>query len=429
MLRHVLVPMLFASVCSLGCREESSGPRDVEPSDQAFFCNLPGTLRFEADGAVRVTGGRGVDVVEFLQLPVGFCAHYYGNVGNARQLRFAPGGELFVASPTMNTTGGGRDGRSAIVVLPDDDADGVADTVLTFASGLPATQGMMFADGYFYYQDDLDILRTPYAPSQRALEGTPELVAHIDAWRSLLHWPKPIDQADDGTIYLGNGGDQDESCDLSRPFRGGIMRLDGAGGATPISKGYRNPIAIRCQRGHNLCYAAELAMDYSAGMGGREKLVPIREGDDLGFPCCQTQDIPASNNEPVPDCSTVAAEEVSFVIGDTPFSFDFERGLWSEPYKGSVFVPLHGAAGSWAGARIVAVAIDPETGLPLPGTNLPDVSPGAMSDFARGWDDGQRQHGRPSAVEFAEDGRMFVGNDNDGNIFWVAPFELRRPGF
>lgn len=42
-------------------------------------------------------------------------------------------------------------------------------------------------------------------------------------------------------------------------------------------------------------------------------------------------------------------------------------------------------------------------------------------DFAIGWDDGTFMHGRPSALTFALDGRLFVANDNDGSIIWIAP--------
>jgi hypothetical protein len=36
-------------------------------------------------------------------------------------------------------------------------------------------------------------------------------------------------------------------------------------------------------------------------------------------------------------------------------------------------------------------------------------------------------HGRATAVTFAPDGRMFVGDDTNGEIFWVAPVGLMRP--
>jgi hypothetical protein len=36
---------------------------------------------------------------------------------------------------------------------------------------------------------------------------------------------------------------------------------------------------------------------------------------------------------------------------------------------------------------------------------------GALSGFATGWDDGTLSHGRPAAVAFAADGRLFLGNE------------------
>jgi glucose/arabinose dehydrogenase len=43
-----------------------------------------------------------------------------------------------------------------------------------------------------------------------------------------------------------------------------------------------------------------------------------------------------------------------------------------------------------------------------------------MTDFATGWDDGTLEHGRPTAIAFSDDGRLFVGDDQKGVIFWIA---------
>jgi glucose/arabinose dehydrogenase len=427
----------FAGLVSLvtsGCHSSpsDSGPVDsgikVQPFDgsAANFCDLPGSVQFTESGMV-VVPGADTGKLTFLTLPVGFCVHYFGNVGNARQLRFAPGGELFVASPTTGTTGGGLNGKSAIVVLPDDDNDGYADSVTTFLPNLPSTQGLLFVKDYFYYQDDTRILRIPYQSGDRAPSAAGELVANITVYNSTLHWPKTLDQADDGTIYVGNGGDQSETCVEPHPFHGGIIKLDGTMGGAQVAQGLRNPIAVRCEPGKQLCFAAELSRDYSSAQGGREKLVPIRQGDDWGFPCCATKDAPYPDIMPVPNCASVTPEDASFVIGDTPFSFDFEPGKWAAPYAGSAFVPLHGTAGGWLGARVVAIQMDPITGLPMSATDISDgKSTGAMSDFAQGWDDGRNDHGRPGAVTFAPDGRLFLGDDNNGEIFWIAPLNLAR---
>jgi len=69
----------------------------------------------------------------------------------------------------------------------------------------------------------------------------------------------------------------------------------------------------------------------------------------------------------------------------------------------------------------VAIPMDPTTGMPLPSNNLEGGTDVGMVDFATGWDDSTLQHGRPAAVAFAPDGRLFVANDNNGMIFWIAP--------
>jgi glucose/arabinose dehydrogenase len=420
--------------------DASSDVNVVPPPDGSIQhpCNLPGALRFTDNGTVTVPGGDpSWPSLSFLHLPAGFCARYFGQVGDARQLRFAPGGELFVASPTAGTTGGNPSiGQGAIVILPDDNLDGLADAPITFlsfsgsASMGTTPSGMLFANGQFYYQDGnppgTKILRMPYVTGQRQPTAS-EQVADIALYTSSLHWPKPMDVADDGTIYVGNGGDQGESCVTPHPFHGGVLRIDPAPGANPggvqVAKGLRNPISVRCSKGHDLCFTLELAKDYTAGAGGREKMVPIRAGDDWGFPCCATQNLAYTDSPPNTDCSMVAAEQNSFLIGDTPFDVDFERGLWPGTWQGRAYLVTHGSAGAWTGARMVAIPMDPKTGLPLPSTNTQGTDVG-MVDFATGWDDGTLTHGRPAAVAFSSDGRLFVGNDNNGVIFWIAPIAM-----
>jgi glucose/arabinose dehydrogenase len=390
-------------------------------------CSLPGTIQFTGTGTIVLPGAMPGDPdLSFLHLPVGFCAHYFGTVGNARQLRFAPGGELFVASPTTLTTGDGANGQSAIVLLPDDNHDGRADTTVTYLGNLPSTQGLMFTPGFLYYQDDTQIMRVPYATGDRMPSGASEQVVDITYYSSVLHWPKTFDQADDGTIYIGNGGDQADTCVVPHPFHGGIRSVTdtttNATDGTPVAQGFRNPIAVRCLHGHDTCFALELALDYSFGQGGREKLVPIHTGDDWGFPCCATQNLPYQQ-WPDTNCASVTPEAVGWQIGDTPFGLAFAPSTWPGMWAGAAIVSTHGAVSVWTGARIVAIAMDPTTGLPRPGNDYvsPETDMGSMTDFATGWDDQTQSHGRPAAVELSSDGRLFVSNDNNGVIFWIAP--------
>ena len=405
------------------------------------YCSLPGSVLWGAAGPTTVPGGMpSTPPLEWLTLPEGFCAHYFGTVGDARQLRFAPGGELFVASPTTTTTGGAAgEGTAEIVVLPDDNHDGTADRSITFLSGLPSTQGLMFANDSLYFQDGATVERLPYKKGDRQPSAMPQVVTALSAPpiavpQDSLHWPKAMDIAMDGTMYVTNGGSQGDACLSTNPTRGAIFSFQADGSTQLVAKGFRNPIALRCEANHDVCLAVELALDYSDSMGGREKLVAVRPGADLGYPCCATRDLPYatvtySDTQGTPDCSSVAAESDSFVIGHTPFGVDFELGMWPAPWKDRAFVTLHGVVGSFAGARVVAIALDPTTGLPMPATELGagGPNPDSLLQFASGWDDGMQDHGRPAAITFATDGRMFLADDNLGIIVWIAPATLKGP--
>jgi glucose/arabinose dehydrogenase len=410
-------------------------PPDATPR-MGSFCSLPGSVVWTSQGPALVPGGNvATPDLSWLQVPAGFCTHYFATVKTARQLKFAPGGELFAASPTSGTTGGAGDGIAGIVALPDDNGDGNADSNITFLSGLPSVQGLMFAGGYFYFQDNTTIRRVPYRSGDRQPSGASEVVTTMGNWpQASEHWPKVLDQAPDGTIYISNGGSQGDTCDSAWPVRGAIFKLNADGSTSEVAMGFRNPIAVKCESNHDVCLVVELALDYSWSSAGREKLIPIREGDNWGYPCCATQNVPYSGvtyrgTTTVPDCAGVAADSDSFVIGHTPFGIDFETGKWPAPWAGRVFVTLHGDAGGWNGARVVAVALD-GNGMPLPATELDGgtvaADPSNMLEFATGWDDGKRDHGRPAPVTFAPDGRMFLGDDQRGAVVWIAPVDLMQ---
>ena len=398
------------------------------------FCSLPGSVVFTPNGPEVVQGSdASTPSLAWLHLPVGFCAHYFGTSQMARQLRFAPDGHLFVASPSMGTTGGSNNGTNAIVVMPDDNHDGVADSNVTFLSGLPATQGLMFTGGYFYFQDLSTIKRVPFNNGDLSPSAAVELVTTVTVPQDSLHWTKVLDIAQDGTIYITNGGSQSDTCISTNPVRGSILKLLPGGVTQVVAKGFRNPIAMRCEPNHDVCLAAELSLDYSGPQGGREKILQVHQGDDWGFPCCASQNIPYtgvtySDTHQTPDCSGVQKESAGFIIGETPFGLDFETGAgkWPAPWGGRVFVTLHGVFGSWTGARVVGIALDPATGIPLPSDDLDGGNSPNMADFATGWDDGTLSHGRPASITFAPDGRMFIGDDQQGAVIWIAPVPLKQ---
>ena len=428
-------------------------PRDALPPLapdamlEGSYCALPGSLVATAQGMAIVAGGDpSAPNLSWLTVPPGFCAHHFANIAETRQLRVSPSGDVFASSPSAPTAGSeNKTGQGAIVVLPDDDHDGVADSTLTFIGNLAQTQGLTFAAGYVYFQDGTSLKRVAFKSGDRAPSAAIETVTTVspsEAQQFPVHWPKLVDVAKDGTVYFTNGSDQGESCyspqqTASMPPTGSVFKVAPNGTISLVAKGFRNPIALRCEANANVCLVAELARDGSGASGGREKIVPLRQGDDWGFPCCATKNLPYESEEyqdnghvlAPSDCASVTPEDVSFEIGHTPFGIDFEAAGWPAPWGARALVALHGVVGSFVGSRVVGIALDPLTGLPLPSSDLDGGASGApnMMDFATGWDDGTLTHGRATAITFGGDGRMYVGDDTRGEIFWVAPVGLLRP--
>jgi glucose/arabinose dehydrogenase len=409
-------------------------PRDVIRTDApalGAYCSLPGSVVWNNGTPTTVPGGDpSLQDVSWLQLPDGFCAHYFGTVAETRQIRFAPNGDLFVASPSMYCAGGAAGGAAAIYVLPDDH-DGVADTAVTYLSGLPITQGIAFsrtAPYSIYYQNDKVVMQAPYNLGDRTGSAAAATqIIDIGGYYSSTHWPKAIDVDDDGNVFVTSGGDQanpDSTClepSSMWPYRGSVWQVDGTPAGTMVSTGFRNPIALRCAKGTGACFGLELARDFAPAEGSREKLFPVQLGADYGQPCCATQNLPFTDAPGGTDCSGVASEITSFLIDHTPFGLDFEQGAFPGMWQYRAFVVLHGFVGSWEGARVVGIATDPTTGWPVDSSEADAGT--ALSDFAVGWyvNGAATNHGRPASITFAPDGRMFIGNDINGDILWISP--------
>jgi len=380
-------------------------PFTREPGRQ-YFCDLPAP-----------------DVAQ-AGLPYGFCVRRFAGLRAPRVMAFAPNGDLFVAAPSVRTPGGAAPGRGEIVVLSDDNRDGVAESTV-FAGGLNDIHGLLFArDGWLYYTRTDGVYRTVYSPGQRQASATPpERVADLSGLAPGPRWTHTLVQSGDGTIYVSQGQYGSYTCPSS-PFAGAIFRVDAtASGARPalVSSGYRNPMYLRCDPTGARCYAAELSDDAwhpRTGVLGREKLVLINPGEDYGYPCCAGQGAVAPPGRTRSDCQAVTRELGTWPLHDTPFGMDFERGQFPAPWRGGFFVAQHGAFATWTNTKIIWSPVDPATGHPT----------GQWQDFVTGWGlSAQGIRGRLTDLVFAPDGRMFFSDDEGGGVYWLSPEPLAMP--
>jgi glucose/arabinose dehydrogenase len=367
----------------------------------------------DADPTNPMFCGRGADVLSVTP-PPGFCVKHYAQVGEPRAIAFAENGDLFVASPSRPTAGGANGGEGAIVVLTDDDRDGIGEEHM-FIPGVEDVHGLAVGGGFLYYTTAATVWRTPYAthrlPGEPVPMGRPVSLGLPARFAGGGRWTHGVARSQGGQLLASRG--EYGTCKASQG--GEISSVGPTGALTTLASGFRNPMYLNCHFKDEVCAAMELGDDLHSG--AREKMLIIRPNTNYGFPCCYTKSDPEMSGAL---CDDITKEEASFRLEDTPFGFDWERGAWPAPFKDGLFVALHGSAYSspqWKGAAIVYAATSATTHAPNQ-----DWQP-----FLQGFGPDGSVLERPSDVKFAPDGRLFFADDHSGRIFWVAPTTLAVP--
>ena len=363
--------------------------------------------------------------VRGVTLPAGFCVRRYGRITQPRVLAFSPTGDLFVSSPGMGAPGGTGPGESAIVVLPDDNHDGVADRVARYVDTVPGVpglsdlvhvHGLLFANDALYFTVESGVFRVPFRAGDRALAAgvTPTAVASLT---DSVRWTHTLARGADGTIYVSMGNYGLFACPAANPRQGSVLAI-GTGhpmDGDVVARGFRNPMYIRCQPWG--CYGAELTDDGWRDPA-REKIFRFESGQDYGYPCCYDRALPSPANVTGVSCASVTPSLVGFTVGYTPFGHDFEHGGWPAPYANALFIGLHGAVGSWTATGIRWAPVNPTTH---------EFMTSMATEFLTGWGRGTPNEGRVADLAFAPDGRLFFTDDQLGQVYWIAPTTLRMP--
>jgi glucose/arabinose dehydrogenase len=414
-------------VATDGARVDTGTPIDTgTPVDAGNPADVPSDAPSCTDPVAQgeLTGTPWCDLplpaVPGVTVPEGFCIRRYANVPTARVLAFAPNGDLFVASPSAGTPGGAPPGNGAIMVVTDDDHNGAGDTPRTFLSNVTDVHGLLFRRNALLYTTQSTVMSLAYCNGDRAATTTLDRHARVATLTGAVRWTHTLAESTDGRLMVSMGQYDISQCPAPDARAGSVLQI-GAGmpeaGSTVVD-GFRNPMYIRCKE-WGACYAAELSGDGWDSIGGREKLIEIRQGDRYGFPCCVDRGMPTPGATAAGTCMDIASSVQTYPLHDTPFGFDWAPSSWPAPYNGSFFVGLHGWVGSWTNAGVQWAPVDPATHRPTR----------ASEWFVRGF--GRRTAGgndqRVSDLVFARDGRMFFADDQSGDIYWVAPTTLRMP--
>jgi glucose/arabinose dehydrogenase len=346
--------------------------------------------------------------------PDGFTvSRFADNLSNPRWIYVAENGDVFVSEP-------GR--TNDIVLLRDNDKDGIAESKNVFLTGLNRPFGMLIINNKFYVANTNGVLEFPYEQGAISITAEGKKIVDLTAGGYNNHWTRNIiTNAHKNKIYItvGSGSNVGDNGIENETRRANILEvnLDGSGERVYAS-GLRNPVGMDWAPGTQTLWTAVNERD---GLG--DDLVPdyitsVKEGGFYGWPYSyfgQHEDPRRKGERPdlvqkaiVPDVD-MGAHTASLGL------FFYTKKNFPEKYRGGVFVGQHG---SWnrselSGYKVMFVPF--KNGKPS----------GKPEDFLTGFiaNTGKSEvYGRPVCTAVLLDGSLLVSDDG-GNIIWRVQYK------
>ena len=367
------------------------------------------------------------------QVPAGFSAELVASgLKNARVIRTAPNGDLFVAESK---------GNQIRVIRP---ARGTAKPAANevFLTGLSQPYGIAFYPPgsnpqWIYIGNDDSLVRVPYKNGDLKASGKPERLAGRIPWQH--HWTRDVVVSNDGKrIFYAIGSGSNVALDmfpmpLNMPFeefkrtqplgaawdteekRGTVMAYNPDGTNERIfATGLRNCSGMTLQPATGQLWCVVNERDGIGDDTPFEYATTVREGAFYGWPWYYI----GSNEDPRqkdkrPDLTGQATvPDVLIQAHSAPLQIAFYNAdAFPADYKGSAFVTLHGSwnRGQRTGYKVIRLLFN--NGKPT----------GVYEDFMTGFVVSDKQvWGRPVGVTVANDGSLYVTEDGSGTIWRVS---------
>ncbi len=303
-------------------------------------------------------------------------------------------------------------GEGRVVALPDRDADGRADRVVTVARGLHLPHGLAFRQGQLYVAETGRILRFRYDPATLTARDPVAVVSDLPL--GARHWTRTIAFGPDGGLYVAVGS----SCDVCRERdrrRAAIVRYDADGaGERLFATGLRSVVGMAFDPVTGALWATVNERDWKSGGAPPDSVTEVRDGASYGWPDCYAS---AGRFAPDPEfrgsgrCAGMTSPTLEIPPHSAPLGLTVYAGRqFPERYRGSLFVAYHGSR----------AGVTPVSGYRIARITRRGDGPPRVEDFATGWYREGRVFGRPVDLLVGRDGALYISDDHAGVIHRVT---------
>jgi glucose/arabinose dehydrogenase len=342
-----------------------------------------------------------------LDLPAGFSINVYrSGLGHARMLA-THGPHVYLTRP-----------RSGDVVrLVDDDANGVAEGVVSVATGLPMVHGIAFHGDEVFLANVKSVYHGAVAADGSFGTLTPIISDLPDGGQHAL---RTLGIGPDDLLYISVGSDCD-ACAENNPEHATLLRstLVGqpAGVRSIFASGLRNTIGFGWHPVTEALWGMDQGSDWRGDDLPPEELNAITSGQNYGWPYCfgarqidpVIQDPPTGTKATY--CATTAVPTLLNQAHQSPIGLAFYTGTtFPARYSNGAFVAFHG---SWNRK--------PATGYRVAFVPFVAGQPQGFEDFVTGFlsADGASTFGRPAGVTVTADGALLFSDDTNGIVYRV----------
>lgn len=373
-----------------------------------------------------VSGSRPADgpppvVASGLKVPSGLRIERIANVPSARELAFAPDGDLFVGTTSSN-----------VYIVPNADGKGNAGRPHQFASvpdGNAAGIAFHASSCTLYIGAETGVFRTPFRNGDLHAASPPIKIASVRTFGEGGHSTTSV-AVTSSTLYASVGSTCN-ACTESDPTRATIQQM-GLDGGTMHARAIRirNAVGLTVNPNTGTLWAGDAGQDALPDGHPFEFFDPVTLHHgvaDYGWPGCEENH---NNYGSGANCSRTVQPLVEFpaystIIGAV-FASSKPGGAFALPssYAGGAFITLHGSWHRNGGVPVVpprVAFVSMRADRPARSVNW--SNPNAQwVDFVSGFQspNGSRI-GRPAGVAIGPQGDLFFADDDSGAIYRVRP--------